>query len=102
MGQDSLQTLAQSGYNNNKQEITEGKKAVGTYTTFKEFFEGGSFAYFMTADSNDVGQTDLFRFQFPLGQYLVTFDSNGTPINEVKSKLADIYARIKKNSGILK
>jgi hypothetical protein len=96
----SCEMSVKTGYDTCARQLADGKKIVGVYTTFENFPTGGALASVMTAESDGLGNKNLIRLQFPLGQYLVTFDSRGIPIDKVKAKLPEIYKIIESHSGL--
>lgn len=84
----------------NSKTISSGKKAIAVYNSYKPLPAGGASAYYMTGPGDTYGGTNLVRFQFVLGQYLITLDTQGIELNSVTSKLAEAYTIMKTNSGL--
>ncbi len=97
----SAQTAADMlklGFDENKKNITAGKKAVGVYTTIKEFTEGGKNACIMTGPGDITSNGNLVRIQFVLGTSIVTFDTKGIDMAKVAPKAKEIYKAIVDNN----
>lgn len=87
--------LIKSNFDGIPKQLAAGKKATGVYTTFKPIPEAGAYAYYLTAADDGYGGINLVRFQFTVGQYLITFDTKGIDIPTVAAKLSNIYKLIK-------
>jgi hypothetical protein len=96
----SCEMFVKTGYDTSAKQLKDGKKIAGVYTTFENFPMGGALASVMTAEADSLGNRNLVRLQFPLGQYLVTFDSRGLPIDKTKAKLPEIYKIIESHAGL--
>jgi len=91
----SATMLIRSNFEGIPKQIAAGKKATGVYTTFKAMPEAGAYAYYMTGEGDGYGGFNLVRFQFTIGQYLITFDTKGIDMPLVISKLPEVYKIIK-------
>ena len=97
----SVQTasdMLKLGYDDNKKNISAGKKAVGVYTTIKEFPEGGKYACIMTGPGDATTNGNMVRIQFLIGTTQVTFDTKGIDMGKVVPKAKEIYKAIIDNN----
>ena len=85
-------------YDDNKKDISQGKKAVGVYTSVKDISEGGPYAYVATGEGDVYTNGNVVRIQFLVGAIQYTFDTKGIPMSKVLSKAKEICSTIKNNS----
>jgi hypothetical protein len=85
-------------YDQNKNDISANKKAVGIYTAFKDFPEGGQYAYVMTGDGDIYSNGNVVRLQYLAGNLQFTFDTRGLDKNKVLPKLKEILSMINSNN----
>ncbi len=91
-------TMIKANYKRRSKKIAAGEKVEALFTTFDTVPSAGKQAHFLTGEGNDIAGHTLTRFQFAVGNYLVTMDTKGIQIGVVKSKLKDIYEQIKGRS----
>jgi hypothetical protein len=87
--------LCRSNFDGIPKQLAIKKKVTEAYTTFQPMPEAGAYAYYLTGESDGYGGVNLVRFQFTIGQYLITFDTKGIDMPLVISKLPEIYKLIK-------
>ncbi|HET9135294.1 MAG TPA: hypothetical protein VFO76_01555 [Candidatus Kapabacteria bacterium] len=91
----SATMLCRSNFDGIPKQLAIKKKVSEAYTTFKPMPEAGAYAYYLTGESDGYGGVNLVRFQFTVGQYLITFDTKGIDMPSVIAKLPEIYKLIK-------
>jgi hypothetical protein len=90
--------MQKMNYDENKKDIATGKKAVGVYTSIKDFPEGGQNAYIATGEGDLYSNGSVVRSQFFIGNIQYTFDTKGIDKNKVVSGMKEIYNIIRNNS----